>query len=219
MSLLVFLSYSHIDRRLASGLKVGLEHYGFEVFLAHKDLTPSVEWQKAILKNLKVCQIFVPLLTKNFEDSAWTDQETGAAIILGKVIVPIRIDLVPYGFIHKYQALNMPKKINRGACWRIVKILARKKAIRNCVLDGYISVCLASSSFKEAAANFANLVELAPFSSLQLDRILEGCASNHQINRSWGSWPHIESLIENGGATVQKRLVKAYRKKVKEWKA
>jgi len=64
-----FLSYSHQDRRLAGAIKIVLDYYGFDTFLAHEDLQPSVEWQQVIVRQLKGCAVFLPLLTESFAKS------------------------------------------------------------------------------------------------------------------------------------------------------
>src|SRR5258706_15187652 len=75
-----FLSYSGKDRKLAGELKEGLEACGLSVFLAHEDIEPSVEWQTRILAELSTVDVFLPLLTSNFRESLWTDQESGVAV-------------------------------------------------------------------------------------------------------------------------------------------
>ncbi len=58
-----FLSYSSRDKKLAGLIKKELDFFGFDTFLAHDDLVPSVEWQRTIVCRLKGCQVFLPLLT------------------------------------------------------------------------------------------------------------------------------------------------------------
>src|SRR3989344_2611626 len=95
----VFISYSTKDKHLAGNIKMGLERFGADVFLAHEDINPSSEWQDIILENLDSTDIFMPIITKNFPDSYWTDQESGIALAKGKLIVPISVDSNnPYGF-------------------------------------------------------------------------------------------------------------------------
>ena len=69
----VFVSYATANKILAGNLKVALEEFGLEVFLAHEDINPSAEWPGAILQNLKSTDIFMPLITENFKTSLWTD--------------------------------------------------------------------------------------------------------------------------------------------------
>ncbi len=106
----VFLSYSSKDSRLSGQLKEILENIGFDVFLAHDDIHPSEKWQKRILQELRKTDIFIPVLTRNFRHSLWTDQESGIAFENSRAkILPFRIHLNPYGFLAKFQALKVTK--------------------------------------------------------------------------------------------------------------
>ncbi len=105
----IFLSYSHLDKRLAGKIKMYLRQYGVKVFLAHDDIEPSEEWADKILEELRDCDVFMPILTKHFNKSNWTDQETGCALIINKLIVPLKGDVDPHGFISRYQARGLNK--------------------------------------------------------------------------------------------------------------
>ncbi len=106
-SLRIFFSYSIDDKKIVGMLKKQLEFMGFEVFLAHDDIEPSAEWQDEIIKNLKSCDVFIPLLTKSFRESKFTDQETGIAVATDKFIISLQVDFPPYGFIGKKQGLKI----------------------------------------------------------------------------------------------------------------
>ena len=77
---LIFLSHKAEVKKEVQALKDGLEEYGVEAFLAHSDIFPGTEWQEEILGALEEMDAFVPVLTKGFNDSPWTDQEVGFAI-------------------------------------------------------------------------------------------------------------------------------------------
>ena len=64
----VFLSYSSIEQKLAGEIKRGLELLDFEVFLAHEDIEPAIEWQEEIIKQLIESDIFLPIINDNFKD-------------------------------------------------------------------------------------------------------------------------------------------------------
>src|SRR5436309_3944466 len=49
----VFISHSHLDYDKALWIKKDLERYGLTVFVAHKDITPSVEWGAEIVNQIK----------------------------------------------------------------------------------------------------------------------------------------------------------------------
>ena len=214
MSVSVFLSYSHENRRIARSLKAGLEQFGMEAFLAHEDLSPSSNWLRVIRKNLRGCQVFMPLLTKEFKKSDWTDQETGFAVALRKVILPITVDFLPYGFIHEIHAQEMPKHMNAIVGWRVVKHLAKHTSLRDNIIDGLVQVCADSNSFIEAASNFEYLIELAPFSMHQMKSIFEAAIKNRQIYDSFGAQSVLERLMREQSAAIPKRLAEKYRRKL-----
>jgi hypothetical protein len=49
----VFISYSSDDKFVGRLFKQYFENYsGFSVFLAHEDISPALEWELKIIKNL-----------------------------------------------------------------------------------------------------------------------------------------------------------------------
>src|SRR5437773_3220417 len=143
----IFLSHSHHDKELAGTLKDELERFGCEVFVAHEDINPSQDWQEAILKSLRECDAFIPILTENFPGSDWTDQETGIAIALRKVIVPIKIRDDPYGFIGKIQALKWDIDDEELSFKKLVKVLMEKTLL---TVEGLILRFSSSYSYADA---------------------------------------------------------------------
>src|SRR5260370_26968458 len=103
----VFLSYSTKDKRLASEVRGHLKLRGYSIFLAHEDLEVSQEWEKAIRKELRSCQVYMALLTEHFRLSEWTDQEAGYALSRSKrkegkgLILPVTVQpiRIPHGFL------------------------------------------------------------------------------------------------------------------------
>ncbi len=103
----VFLSYSSIDKRFAGLLKQYLETYsGFSAFLAHSDINASNNWRMKIIDTLNTSDVFIPLLSCSSKQSLFVNQEIGIAFALKKIIIPIKIDTNPFGFIDSLQALS-----------------------------------------------------------------------------------------------------------------
>ncbi len=65
----VFVSHSHLDYDTAASIKRTVARYGLKVFVAHKDISPSVEWRDEIAKQVRACDLFVALLTQNYKTS------------------------------------------------------------------------------------------------------------------------------------------------------
>lgn len=102
----IFISHKADDKLLATSLKKDLSNYGISCFVAHEDIEPSKEWQIEIEKALFSADALVALLTKEFYNSNWTEQEIGIAYARNIDIIPILLGEIPHGFIGKFQALR-----------------------------------------------------------------------------------------------------------------
>jgi nucleoside 2-deoxyribosyltransferase len=212
VSVRIFLSYSHKSRRLAGELKDGLESFGFSVFLAHEDLKPSVPWRKEILKNLRQCDVFIPILTRGFTESDWTDQETGFALALKKKIIPVRVHDNPYGFIGAFQALKLNKNSPDTTCWEIAECLHEESRFAQAVKDGAIDMFVSSSDFNEVASRVKKLLRFRPFSGEQLQR-----TSNNGIYGCHAAQTPMRTLLEDAKGKVSRRAIRNYLDAVKSW--
>jgi hypothetical protein len=191
----VFLSYSYNDRFTASKIKQELENAGLSVFMAHDDIEPSLEWKTVILKNLKTCDLFIPLFSSNFKKSNWTDQETGIAFGFEKIIIPLTLDEVsPYGFVGKYQGLKCRENISES-CKKILEIIM-KKPIADKVKDVLIDAFLESESFDESNKRAKILLTLQTYNSDQIHKIVSKFMSQSQINGSWRGREFVSKLVK-----------------------
>jgi hypothetical protein len=86
----VFLGYSDADKDMASELKNRLEADipGLKVFMAGQDIPRGEDWERRVHSSLKESFVFVPIITKNWQESRWCFAEWVAASVLGEVIVP-----------------------------------------------------------------------------------------------------------------------------------
>jgi len=98
----VFLSHKAEVKKEAAILKDKLKFYGISCFVAHEDIHPTKEWQNEIENALHTMDSFVALLTEEFHDSLWTDQEVGFAFGRGVPIISVKLGKDPYGFIGKF---------------------------------------------------------------------------------------------------------------------
>jgi hypothetical protein len=181
----IFVSYSTKDKHFAGSLKDGLTRLGFEVFVAHDDLVPSKEWQREIRKALRRCDEFIPVLTKNFRDSVWTDQETGYALARGGkcVIVPLLVPPVRslHGFLSQKQGLKNERKYPEGACHLLVKIIEDEIGVSEKRKDRAIRQFADSDSYAEARENVKALLTFETLSPQQMNKILTAAITNSQI--------------------------------------
>lgn len=215
----VFLSYSHKDKKIAALVKNLLQILGLKAFMAHDDIKPTAEWEGFIIDKLKKCNVFVPILTKNFYESEWTDQESGASIVRDMEVIPVSIAPkgenfeMPRGFIGKYQALPYRLKeddlesdddvfgesvtSNMKLLVELVEGIKDKpntiSKVRNCFVKSLVD----SISFKEANSKSQLLTLIGPFDNTQLITFILGYAFNDQIKNATSASRSIERLIED----------------------
>ena len=202
----LFISYSTEDKEIAGSIKQYLEAFGLEVFLAHEDLEPSVEWQTEIEQNLRWCDILLPLLTEQYRESNWTNQETGMAYALGKLVVPIKISIDPYGFIARYQALKFEPSKPNTSCKKIIDVIASKEQFLEPVKDCIIRSFVNSSSYIEANKRSKMLSDFAPFNINQCNEIIRAYIYNQQIREGFSSNPFIKDFYEKNKEVISPKF-------------
>jgi hypothetical protein len=124
----LFLSHVATYKMQAQQLKNALNLYNVSCFVAHTDIKPTRAWQYEIEEALNTMDALAALLTTDFHQSKWTDQEVGFAMGRGILIIPLRYDYDPYGFIGKYQGYTIRGKQVRKVTEDIVSILATHKS-------------------------------------------------------------------------------------------
>lgn len=205
-NLRVFLSYSSKDKKLVGDIKQSLESLGFEVFLAHEDIEPSLEWQEEIIKNLRTCDIFIPIVNENYKKSNWTDQESGFAVALEKLVVPIDVGLVPYGFIGKYQALKLGDNI-QNSCRKVKSIVRTHHRFKEFLDNNSVKAFVDSTSFNEANRRVEGIEILEPFTPSQINEIVKGYLSNDQVRGAFRARPKVVSWFKKYKEHIQPELV------------
>lgn len=190
----VFLSHKATFKVQASQLKQSFARCGIAAFVAHEDIEPTQEWQREIERALFSMDALVALLTTDFHDSNWTDQEVGVAIGRGVPLIAVRLGCDPYGLMGKRQGLggcnwSDTNGIAIKAFHLLSKRLADKSRLFECALAAYAE----SASFLDSAWKIEHL--LSSFRELggtQVERLLTAYRTNGQ-NKS--SFRGIELLL------------------------
>ena len=133
----VFLSHKATCKEETSKLKRELEKYGINAFVAHNDIEPTKEWQNEIEKALLSMDAFVALITEDFHDSEWTNQEIGFSLAFEIPHIYINLDGNPKGFAAKIQALKCSWE---DAPEKILNVLLKYDKARNALIDNLKNV-------------------------------------------------------------------------------
>jgi hypothetical protein len=106
---LVFLSHVNDDASLASTVADQLEAQGLSAFAAGRDIPKSAQWLPTIESAVLRSDALAAFLSPTFSLSEWTDMEVGYALGRRRKVLPLRrsADIVPHGFLRRYQAIDI----------------------------------------------------------------------------------------------------------------
>ncbi|MGE5433343.1 MAG: TIR domain-containing protein [Candidatus Doudnabacteria bacterium] len=102
----LFVSHTSAHRQAVGALRAALLPHGVLAFVAHDAIQPTQEWLDVIVRALREAEALAAYLTGDFHDSPWTDQEVGAAVGRELLVLPLKVDQDPYGFIGRSRSPN-----------------------------------------------------------------------------------------------------------------
>ncbi len=175
----LFLSHKSAFKEETADLKARLRNYGISSFVAHEDIHPTEAWQVEIENALTTMDGFLAVMTEDFHDSEWTDQEVGFAFARRVPMVALRLGRDPYGFIGKFQGL---KSSLIEAPVEVAKLLIRH--------DRMFSAWLKSIHECWGFDQGNHLAELLPsiktLTEEQIDELLAAYNAGGQVTGSYG---------------------------------
>ena len=180
-----FISHTHAHKKTAKEVKAYLDKCGVSSFVAHEDIEPMKEWESEIHAALFSMDFLVALLSSDFSDSNWTDQEVGVAVGRGVPIVPVRMGKDPHGFMGKYQAITTSDNSHQISN-AIFEYVLEDFENKSKVADAYIVATSKAESFYEANTLSEWLPNFNSLTSEQVDRLVEAFNSNNQVSGSFG---------------------------------
>ncbi|XP_038070958.1 uncharacterized protein LOC119739902 isoform X2 [Patiria miniata] len=86
----ILISYVRAEAsQYALDLKTALEDLKFSVYLDVHEIFSGSDWQDSLNYAVSNCEVFVPLVTRRYGETQWTNRELKLADILNKYIVPV----------------------------------------------------------------------------------------------------------------------------------
>ena len=181
----VFISHTSKHKREAANLKIWLSGYGIASFVAHEDIEPMKEWQVELERALRSMGLFVALLTEDFSQSDWTDQEVGFAVAANVPIVPIRMGRNPYGFIEKYQAFPTGD-FNSSIAVSVLRFALEDEKLKAEATDVLIFALRHSSNFDASKRLAPQLKSIPELTDSQEKALVDAFNENSQVSQAWG---------------------------------
>lgn len=220
-----FISHKAEDKEVAQEMKECLSYNGIASFVAHEDIEPTQHWQTEIERALFSMDILVALLTDEFSNSEWTDQEIGVAIGRGIFVIPISFGKDPYGFIGKIQAIRGVRKGSQQIADEIYEVVqkgdfvspslkravedAREQAMESFV-NNYIVRLARSGSFKRSNELAELLPRINRLSSKQEKALVQAFNENGQVRAAHGFSSiiqHLERMTGHSYGLVNYQLI------------
>lgn len=185
---MIFLSYSSQNSALAGEIKAALEQADYSCFLAHDDIDGGEDWYEEIWASLRTCSAFVGLVTEEFNNSAFCQQEVGAAFALDKPRLLVKLGgHTPPGFAGRFQAVKRP---------HLCATLDTKPSFRAVRVETWIAAVGDASSF--AAANGLHKRFSGEWSTMSDDEklrwLLKAVRNNQVYEDGWHAGPFFKRV-------------------------
>lgn len=202
------LFMSHLAHYQGIVAQVGqyLDWYGVTSFVAHVSIEPSVEWQGYIEAALRSCDVMAVFLHQGFHESYWCDQEVGFALARRVPVLPIAIDVLPYGFMAKLQAArSYPNEHPLHISQKVLQWLIRTPSVQPSMAEGLVTAFEQSGSFSNTRILFGLIEQMSTFTPVQLKRLEAATENNYEVTAAVLGSNNIPDLIrkliiERGGS-------------------
>jgi TIR domain len=182
----LFLSHTHLFAKVMAALKWELVSYRVVAFVAHEDIEPGREWQDVIEVALSECDALAAYLTEDFHSSAWTDQEVGAVIGRGELVVPIKVGVVPYGFMGRIHAVPGAGVEPKQLASALVRIFETDSRTRQRFAEVVVERFFYSNTFDETRENLKLIEQIDPdlWMPEMAERVGSAAGENDQITKA-----------------------------------
>ena len=195
----VFISHVATYKSQAQELKVAFKKFGISSFVAHEDIEPTKKWMEEIQTALSSMDSIVAVITPDFIQSKYCDQEVGIGMGLGRLVVPIRMGADPYGFLGKYQGMSSYGKTLEQVANEVFSILARHDMTRIKVATAVVEQIYGAESFAASKRLTGLLDRLPVITGDHARRLRQSVADNSQVSASFGVSDRIESILGRHG--------------------
>ncbi len=192
----LFLSHVTADKDAIVDLKAELEPYGIDAFVAHSDIQPTEEWIDVIQRALSTCDALAAYLTRPYHASLWTDQEVGFALARSVLVIPLKVECDPYGFMGPTQALTCRDLTAAQLAERLFETLVDHKLTASAMTEPVVAAFERSGSFQEAKLRVQRVTRLKVWTPALLRRLASAPSINTQIAGAWGVPEQIRELID-----------------------
>jgi hypothetical protein len=202
----LFLSHLSSFKKTTVQLQQMLRPYGISAFVAHVDIEPTKEWQDEIEASLISMDALAAILMPGFKESNWTDQEIGAAIGRGILVVPVIRGLDPYGFISRLQGISTKDKSVAEVAASIYKALMTSPKTRNKMVACLVETTLGAQTSDEAISKLGLLLAVKDLNKSYVEKIRDGSGASTALSATETA-PKLRELLAKHGLQPVARMM------------
>lgn len=221
----IFIGHSHEDLHFINDLEKRLRIFGIKSFVAHRDIKPSSKWEKEILRAMRRCDCFMPILSERFKSSEtrWPDHEVGMAKVLNKFVYPISLEgVTPYGVIADIQPNKISAPDSNDELQSVVKDLCEKLMDKKILKKAWVVKSFSESRNFEEGNHRGLLLEYADrkrlLKSYDFRGIVKAALNNNQIlnpHYSTTSAEYVLNLRSKHSKDIGKKLLATLDERIK----
>lgn len=192
----LFISHVSKHKKRVGELKDALAAYGVQGFVAHEDIQPTQDWQSEIETALNTMHGMAAIVTPEFKDSEWTDQEVGYALGRGIKLIAVKAGCLPHGLLARQQAMagdidNIPL-MARG----IVTILVKDNATQSRMRDALAEALVSSSCWADSKLIVDQLETIGSITAANAESIRLALKENSQVSKAYGLPGRLQALLK-----------------------
>jgi hypothetical protein len=201
----LFLSHVSKFKAEVAELEDALAMRGVAAFVAHEAIKPSLEWQKEIELALRSMDALAALITPDFHESDWTDQEIGWAFGRGLLVLPVRLGCDPYGFAGKVQGVAGTFENPERLSALIVESLLTNQQTHGEMRRALVTAFCKASSTRMAQALQTHILEVTDFTDDDKAALIRACKENDIVAEAFSV---NDSIYEKFGKPSNPDLVR-----------
>jgi hypothetical protein len=164
-------------------------------FVAHDDIEPTKEWEAEIERALRTTDALAAIITKDFVESKWCDQEVGYAVGRGKLAVPLCSETDPHGFLGKYQKLSIKGLVPDVVAARLFDALLSHPLTSQRMTDALVDRMANSGSFAISKSTMPLLEKVSRLNDSQVAKLIQAVDDNKQVRDALGIPPRVRELV------------------------
>lgn len=192
----LFISHVSKHKKRVGELKDALAAYGVRGFVAHEDIQPTQDWQSEIETALNTMHGMVAIVTPEFKDSEWTDQEIGYALGRGIKLIAVKAGCLPHGLLARQQAMTGDIDKIPLMAKGIVTILVKDNATQSRMRDAMAEALVSSSCWADSKLIADQLETIGSITASNAESIRLALKENSQVSKAYGLPGRLQALLK-----------------------